>query len=220
MTGAIQLDVISDTICPWCFIGKRRLERALALRPEARVEIRWRPFQLDATIPVGGIDRQTYLERKFGGPDNARAVYARIEEAGAQEGIPFAFDRIRTTPNTIDSHRLIGWATSYGVQDAVVERLFTEFFTAGGDIGNIAKLTEIARACGMNAEQTEELLQGPTDIDRVQQEIGIAQQIGVTGVPCFVFANRFAVMGAQSAEILVDALDRAASEPAATGTGG
>ncbi len=208
----ITLDVVSDTICPWCFIGKRRLEKALALRPEAKVEVRWRPYQLDPTIPPGGLDRKQYLEAKFGGPERAQEIYDRVRAAGAEEGLDFAFEKIARTPNTINSHRLIRWAGTAGCQEAVVERLFRSYFLEGGDIESLSPLVAIARDCGMDGDLVAELLAGDSDIELVEREIVTARKIGVTGVPCFIFADRFGVMGAQPAEVLADSIDRAVSE--------
>jgi predicted DsbA family dithiol-disulfide isomerase len=212
MAQPVQLDVISDTICPWCFIGKRRLEKALKLRPDANVEIRWRPYQLDATIPPGGVDRKEYLENKFGGPERAKEIYARIREAGAEEGIAFAFEKIERTPYTITSHRLIRWAATARVQDAVVERLFQIYFLEGGSIEDADTLVSVAREAGMDTELVGELLAGDADVELVEREIRTAHKIGVTGVPCFILANNFGVMGAQSPEILADAIDRALAQ--------
>lgn len=214
----LSLDIVSDTICPWCFIGKRRLEAALALRPEVLVEIRWRPYQLDPSIPEGGVDRGLYLERKFGA-QRTDEIHARIRESGEAEGIAFAFDLIERTPNTLDSHRLIRWAGAADVQDGVVERLFRTYFEEGGDIGDHATLVGIAEDCGMSSPLVGDLLAGSSDRDEVRQEIEIAQKIGVTGVPCFIFADRLAVMGAQPPEVLAEAIDRALIEPATPGTG-
>lgn len=219
--ATIPLDVISDVVCPWCFIGKRRLEKGLALRPDLNVDIHWRPFQLDPTVPKGGVDRRSYLEEKFGGPEAAREIYARLEAAGAEDGIAFDFDRIAVRPNTLDCHRLIRWAATAGVQEVVVERLFARHFLEGVDIGNAEELVSIARDAGMDADLVAELLPGESDVDLVEEEIALAQRIGVTGVPCFIFANRFGVMGAQPPEAIAEALDRAAAELAeATGTDG
>ncbi|MEJ8573256.1 DsbA family oxidoreductase [Microbaculum marinum] len=212
MSQPIQLDVISDTICPWCYIGKRRLEKAMALRPDIRVDVRWRPYQLDATIPSGGVDRKEYLERKFGGPERAQQIYANIRAAGAEEDIPFAFEKIARTPNTINSHRLIRWAATADRQDAVVERLFQRYFLEGGDVESPEALVEIAREQGMDADLIAELIAGDADVELVEREIRTAQKIGVTGVPCFIFLNSFGVMGAQSPEFLAEAFDRALAE--------
>ncbi len=214
MPTPVQLDVISDTICPWCFIGKRRLEKALALRTDVDVDVRWRPYQLDPTIPPGGKDRREYLEAKFGGPEGARKIYDNIRAAGADEDIAFAFDKIERTPNTINSHRLIRWAATADRQDAVVERLFRLYFLEGGDIESPESLVAVARETGMDADLVAELLAGDADVDLVEREIRTAQKIGVTGVPCFILANSFGVMGAQSADVLADAIDRALAQPA------
>lgn len=221
MPETIAVDVISDTICPWCYIGKRRLEKALAQRPDLSIEIIWRPFQLDATIPKGGVGRASYLERKFGGEEAASAIYGRIEEAGREEGISFAFDRIRVTPNTIDSHRLIRWAAEAGVQDVVVEDLFLRYFTQGRDVGDADELASVAGHAELDPDLVRERLEGDDDVEAVEEEIALAQRIGVTGVPCFIVAKKYAVMGAQPAEAIVEALDRAGAEASsATGTHG
>ncbi|WP_436641545.1 DsbA family oxidoreductase [Microbaculum sp. FT89] len=214
MPTPVQLDVISDTICPWCYIGKRRLEKALKQRPDVDVDIRWRPYLLDPTIPPGGVDRREYLESKFGGPDRAKAIYDRVREAGAEEAIPFSFEKIQRTPNTIDSHRIIRWAATAGSQEQVVERLFQLYFIEGANIEEPETLIGVAREMGMDAELVAELLGGDADVELVQREIRTAQKIGVTGVPCFIFANSFGVMGAQSPDILAEAIDRALTQPA------
>ncbi len=210
--GPIQIDVVSDVMCPWCFIGKRRLEQAIDLVPDIPLDIRWRPFQLDATIPPEGIPRLDYLERKFGTPEQIASVYDSIEEAGRAEGIPFAFGRIARSPNTLDAHRLIRWAVKGGVQDALVERLFTLFFVDGADIGDHAVLVEAAVEVGMRGDLVAELLDSDADVDLTRREIAIAQQMGVTGVPCFIIENRYAVVGAQSPTIIVEAIEKAAAE--------
>ena len=201
------VDVVSDVMCPWCLIGKRRLEQAIAMLDEP-VEVRWRPYQLDPTLPPGGRDRREYLEAKFGGPQRAAAIYARIEEAGREEGIAFAFDRIAVSPNTLDAHRLIRWAGSAGegVQDRVVEALFKAFFEEGRDIGSHHVLVEIAGAAGMDEAIVRDLLASDRDVEAVRAEIAQAQAMGVTGVPCFIIDRRHAVMGAEPAERLVEIL--------------
>ncbi|ESR26583.1 DsbA family oxidoreductase [Lutibaculum baratangense] len=210
--GRLTIDVVSDTICPWCYIGKRRLEQALAMRPDVEAEVRWRPFQLDPTIPRGGVDRQQYLENKFGGPERAREIYGRIEAAADAEGLEVDFGRIARTPNTIDSHRLIRWAASTGRQSDVVEDLFRHYFSEGGDIEDPQVLTAIAETNGIDGDLIAELLAGDADRDLVEKEIALAQQLGVTGVPCFILADRFGVVGAQSPETLAEAIDRARVE--------
>ena len=213
----LRVDVVSDVMCPWCLIGKRRLEEALE-RTDVAVEVRWRPFQLDPTLPPEGRDRREYLERKFGGPERAAAIYARIEEAGRDEGIDFAFDRIAVSPNTLDAHRTIRWAASAGegVQERLVERLFTLFFLEGGHIGDRDTLADAAAEAGMDRLIVRDLLDTDRDVEVVRAEIAQAQAMGVTGVPCFVIDNRYAVTGAESAAHLAAAFEQAAAarEPA------
>jgi len=208
----LQLDVVSDVMCPWCYIGKRRLDRALVLAPDVEPEIRWRPFQLDATIPPEGMDRQEYLDNKFG-PDKAREVYGDIQKAGEIEGIPFAFDRIRKSPNTLNAHRLIRWAATGDQQDELVERLFELFFVEGEDIGQSSVLLDAAREVKMDADLVAELIDTDKDIDEVQSEITLAHNMGVKGVPTFVVAKQYVLVGAQPAETLADALTQISQEP-------
>ena len=211
---SIAIDVVSDAVCPWCYIGKRNLEAALADLPELDVEVRWRPFQLDATIPPEGIDRKAYLERKFGA--RVGEIYNRVKDAGAGAGIPFAFEDIERSPNTLDAHRLIRWAASAGAQDAMVERLFRDFFIDGKDIGDHAVLIEAARACGMDSGLVADLLAGDADKDNVREEIASAQHIGVTGVPFFILDGKFGLPGAQPPDVLKRAIGKAlekAGEP-------
>jgi len=208
----LQIDIISDVMCPWCLIGKRRLEKALAMRPDTAVDIRWRPYQLDPTIPRGGIDRQEYLSAKFGGPERAREIYANIVAAGAEEDVPFAFDAIKRSPNTIDAHRLIRWAATAGCQEAVVERLFSLYFIEGRDVGDPAVLSEAAADAGMDTAIVSELLAGDADRDLVEKEVATAREIGVRGVPCFIVANRYVVMGAERPEVIAGAIDMAVKD--------
>lgn len=204
---SIAIDIVSDAVCPWCYIGKRNLESALADLPELDVEVRWRPYQLDATIPAEGIDRRVYLQRKFGG--RVDEIYGRVKDAGAAAGIPFAFEDIERSPNTLDAHRLIRWAASAGAQDAIVERLFRDFFIEGKDIGDRAVLIEAAQACGMDPTIVADLLSGDADKDSVREEIASAQHIGVTGVPFFIFDGKFALPGAQPPDVLKRAIGKA-----------
>lgn len=208
----IIVDVVSDVMCPWCFIGKRRLDRALVLAHDVEPEIRWRPFQLDATIPPEGMARQEYLEKKFG-RDGAREVYQKISEAGEVEGIPFAFDQIAKSPNTIDAHRLIRWAATGDQQDEVVERLFELYFIEGEDIGQHSVLIDVAREAKMDADLVAEMIATDADKDQVEKEIALAQELGVQGVPTFVIANQYMLVGAQPAEQLAEALVQISQEP-------
>jgi len=214
MTSAspvLDIDVISDIMCPWCYIGKRRLERALAERAEIPVDVRWQPFQLDPTIPRRGMDRTEYLNRKFG-PERAKEVYARIKEVGVKEGIPFAFDKIEKSPNTIDAHRVIRWAAADGDQRAAVEHLFAGYFTQGRDLTDPAYLAEVAARAGLERDVVAHLLAGDADRDKVAEEVQLAKRMGVRGVPCFVFAGKYVAMGARDPAILVQAIDRAVSD--------
>ena len=208
----LTVDVISDVMCPWCYIGKRRLDRAQVLAPDVEPVIRWRPFQLDATIPPEGMDRQEYLDNKFG-RDRASEMYAQIQETGEAEGIAFAFDAITRSPNTITAHRLIRWAEVGDQQDAVVERLFELFFCEGEDIGETSVLLEAAREGQMDVDYIEEVLATDRDIDEVEKEIALAHELGVQGVPTFVIDQQHLLVGAQRAEILADALVQISQEP-------
>jgi predicted DsbA family dithiol-disulfide isomerase len=211
-TPLLTVDIVSDVMCPWCYIGKRRFEKALAMKSDVQVDIRWRPFQLDATIPKDGIDRKTYLENKFGGPEKAIQVYAAVAQAGEMEGIPFAFDKIKVSPNTLDAHRLIRWAVSSGLQNEIVERLFRLYFLEGANIGDHAVLLKAAADAGLDTEIISNLLETGADTELVQKEVALAQQLGISGVPCFIVNNKYAVMGAEQPETIVTALESAAAD--------
>jgi predicted DsbA family dithiol-disulfide isomerase len=208
----VTIDVVSDVMCPWCYIGKRRLEAAVAALPEVVLDVQWRPFQLDATIPPEGMDRRMYLERKFGGAEAAERVYAPVRAAGEAEAIPFAFDRIRRSPNTINAHRLIRWAGQAGLQEEMVERLFRLYFIEGGDLTDTAVLAKAAAEAGMEHEVAERLLASEADIAEVRADIEAAQNMGITGVPTFIVAGRYAVVGAQPADVLADAIAKARAD--------
>lgn len=208
----MQIDVISDTICPWCYIGKRRLEQALSLRPSMTFEVRWRPFQLDPSTPVEGVDRKTHLEQKFGSLEKLKPVQAALEAAGREVGIAFNFEGIARTPNTLNSHRLIRWAHSLGLQDEIVEGLFRAYFVEGKDIGDTQVLAQIGDVVGMDGELVEELLNSDADVESVTQQDSMARKFGVQGVPSFLLGGRTLVMGAEDAETLASMIDRAISD--------
>lgn len=214
----MQIDIISDTVCPWCFIGKRRFERALADRPEITFDIRWRAYRLDPNVPRGGVDRRIYMRAKFGDSPRAAAMSNAIRDAGRAEGIAFAFDRIEKRPDTIDSHRLIRWAASSGKQSEVVERLFRAYFEDGRDIGDTAVLVDIAQAAGMDASLVEELLAQDADRDLVEREDTLAHEMGISGVPTFIFANKYMISGAYDSDKLVKVIDKTQSELAGAET--
>ena len=204
----LTIDIVSDVLCPWCYLGEKRLEAALAAAPQT-VAIRWRPYQLDPTIPDGGLDRAEYLARKFGKSNRVDAVHDNLARLGAEFGLAFAFDRIKRSPNTLDAHRLIRWAGSAGAQARVVDRLFKAYFVEGRDIGDHAVLIDVARECGLDAELVGKLLAQGADADLVRREIAQAQAIGVSGVPFFIFAGRLAVPGAQEPSVLLSAMAQA-----------
>lgn len=210
----MQIDVISDTVCPWCFIGKRRLQRALAARPETAFDVRWRAYRLDPTVPPEGYDRKAYLEAKFGKGERVKAMGETIRATGESVGIRFAFEAIARTPNTLDSHRLIRWAGTAGVQDDVVEKLFTAYFEEGRDIGDLAVLRAIAADAGMDAELVADLMAQDADRALIEREDALAHQMGVSGVPTFIFANKFATSGAHEPETFLQIIDKVLSEAA------
>jgi len=212
----IIIDIVSDTVCPWCFIGKRRLEQALAERhPGHEVRIGWRPFQLNPDMPAGGLDRKSYLEAKFGGPEGAKRIYDNIRAAGGTVGIAFDFEAIPRTPNTVDSHRLIDRAGAEGCQDSVVEALFKAYFLDGRDIGDIDTLVDVAESAGMDATATRAYLESDEDADKVRSEDMMARQMGINGVPCFIINRKYAVSGAQEPAVFHQVFARVAEEMAA-----
>lgn len=206
---AINIQIIFDTICPWCFIGKRRLERALAVRPEIDARFQWRPFLLNREMPPEGIDRTAYLIRKFGSEARVRRIYGTIAETGQSVDIDFAFDRIDRTPNSVDSHRLVKFAERAGKADEVVERLFVEFFLAGRDIGARKVLSEVAGDAGLDVAAVGAYLDSDADVDFVYDENTRAHRMGVNGVPAFVFNDRMVIAGAQEPQVLARMLDAA-----------
>ncbi|MDW6023036.1 DsbA family protein [Mesorhizobium sp. BAC0120] len=213
---AITVDVVSDVVCPWCFIGQKRLDTAIGEVPDVTVEVRWRPFQLDPTIPAEGKDRKRYMLEKFGSEERIRQIHARVEAVGEAEGINFAFDAIKVAPNTLDAHRVIRWAgaADTDTQNRLVRRLFKLNFEEGRNIGDHAVLIEAAREAGMDAAVVETLLPTDADVDNVRNEIATAQRMGITGVPCFLLEGRYAVMGAQDSATLADAIRQVATAKA------
>jgi len=204
----LTIDVVSDVVCPWCYLGEKRLDAALA--EESRpVVVRWRPYQLDPSLPEGGLDRAEYMERKFGRDGRLKSIHDHLVRLGAEVGVSFAFDRIKRAPNTLDAHRLIRWAGSAGSQREVVDRLFRGYFVEGRDIGDRAVLLDVAAASGLDADIVDGLLAEGADADAVRREIAEAQAVGVTGVPFFIFAGRVGVPGAQDVPFLRRAMAQA-----------
>ena len=208
----IDIDIVSDTICPWCYVGKRRIERALAGFDADEVRVRWHPFQLNPGMPPEGMDRAEYVAAKFGGADAARAVYDRIREAGAEEGIAFAFERMPRTPNTFASHRVVHYAAGEGVQNETVEALFQAVFLNGRDIGDRETLLDIGAECGIEPVALSEYLASAEDVDALRAEEARSRRMGVTGVPFFIIGGRYGVSGAQDPAVLRSVIDKVAEE--------
>ena len=213
--NSITVDVVSDVVCPWCFIGQKRLDKAIATA-DVDVHVRWRPFQLDPTIPPGGMDRRQYMLGKFGSEERIQQIHARIEPLGEAEGIHFAFGAIKVAANTLDAHRVIRWAGAAGedVQNRLVRRLFQLNFEEGVNIGDHAVLVKAAGEAGMDASVVETLLPTDADVVAVRNEIATASRMGITGVPCFLLEGKYAVMGAQDAATLADAIRQVAQAKA------
>jgi len=208
----LGIEIVHDLVCPWCFLGIRRLMRTLRRRPDLRFDLTWRAFLLNPDMPRGGMARPDYVVRKFGGEERARRLYASIAEIGRAEGILFRFERIRRTPSSIDAHRLVRLAARYGRADAVVEALFSAHFTDGRDIGDARVLIAIAAACGLEGETVRSFLRSDQDCDAIHAENLRAHRLGINGVPCFVVAGRHAIAGAQEPEVIERLLDVAAVE--------
>ncbi len=193
----VRLDIISDPICPWCYIGKTHLDRALAENPDHPFVMEWHPFQLNPDMPPEGMDRRAYLEQKFGGKEGAIRVYSQIEQAAIAAGIDIDFAAIKRTPNTINAHRLIHWGGLEARQTAIVDRLFKAYFEMGLDIGDADILADIAEDAGLDRAVIRRLLDGDSDVHLMQERDAHSRKMGVSGVPCFVVDQRHAVSGAQ-----------------------
>jgi predicted DsbA family dithiol-disulfide isomerase len=213
----LPIDMISDVVCPWCFIGKRRLEKAIGLRPAVSVQLRFRPYFLNPWVPREGMDRAQYLTTKFGSPERYRAIATRVAAAATAEGLKYALDQIARQPNTLDCHRLILWAGEIGNAGMMKQRLMEIYFSEGGDLSDRDLLVQAAAQCGLDGEMVRGRLLSDEDIEIVEQEANSAREQGIDGVPCFIFGEAVAVQGAQSPEYLAQAIDRAASEYAQSG---
>jgi predicted DsbA family dithiol-disulfide isomerase len=196
-------------VCPWCFIGKRRFERALAMRPDTPIEPRWHPFQLNPDLPREGAPADEFFAAKFGDMQTMRERRGMVAEIGAALGIAFAFQRIAREPNTFDAHRLVRFAARHGKADALVEALFAAHFLAGRDIGDPATLAAIAGEAGLDPAQIRRFLDGDAEADAIRAEEQEAHRIGITGVPCFIFDGQYAVAGAQEPEFFLPIFDLA-----------
>ena len=210
----LGIEVVHDLVCPWCYLGERRLMRTLQRRPDLLTDITWRPFLLNPDMPRGGMARAEYVIRKFGGEERARRLYASITEIGKAEGIGFRFDLIRRTPSSVDAHRLVRFAAGSGMASEMVEALFASYFTEGRDIGDAGVLVETAVMLGLDGAAARRFLLGDTETDMIHAENLRAHRLGINGVPCFVIGERHAIAGAQECEVIERLLDVAAVDGA------
>jgi predicted DsbA family dithiol-disulfide isomerase len=206
----VRIDVISDVVCPWCFIGKRRLEKALVLNPDIPVDVHWRPYFLNDWIPREGISREQYLTTKFGSVDRYKGIAQRVSAAAAAEGLTYAMDKISRQPNTLDAHRLIRWSGGIGKAAEMKQRLMDLYFTEGADLTNHAVLVQAAADVGLDPEDVRAALESDQDVADVEREAASAKEAGIEGVPCFILDGKFAISGAQAPEYLAEAIERVA----------
>jgi predicted DsbA family dithiol-disulfide isomerase len=210
----LSIEVVLDLVCPWCFVGVRRLRRTLRRRPDIAADLVWRHFLLNPDMPRAGMARPDYVIRKFGGEERAKRLYASIADVGRTDGVMFRFDRIKRTPSSVDAHRLLRFAARFGRADEMVEALFTAHFTEGADIGDRTTLLAVAGSCGLPAPAARRFLSGDEDVDAVHADNLRAHRLGINGVPCFVVSGRHAIAGAQEPEVIERLLDIAAVEAA------
>jgi predicted DsbA family dithiol-disulfide isomerase len=208
----LQIDIVSDVVCPWCYIGKRRIENALALAPEVPVEVHWRPFFLNPWVPREGIDRDTYLETKFGSVEAYKGIAGRVVAAAGEEGLVYRPELVKRQPNTIDCHRLIHWADADGRSAEMKQRLMELYFRDGGDLTDTEVLVQAAADCGLDADDVRRRLASDEDVALISAQAKDASDKGISGVPTFVFANKYAVSGAQPAEQLARAIRQVSAE--------
>ena len=212
MSATLAIDVISDVVCPWCYIGKRLLEQAMALKPDIAVEVRFRPYFLNPWVPREGISREEYLITKFGSVERYNSNNDRVVDAAAAIGLDYHRDRIKRQPNTLDCHRLILWAGEAGKAAAMKQRLMDIYFSEGGDLSQAEVLVGAAVDCGMDGELVRVLLASQQDVEEVEREAQSAKEAGIEGVPCFILGGMIALSGAQPPEYLAAAIERAAGE--------
>ena len=212
MSKPVRIDIVSDVVCPWCFIGKRRLEKAVAMKPDIPVELHWRPYFLNDWIPREGISREQYLVTKFGGVDRYKGIAQRVAAAAREEGLTYAIDKISRQPNTTDAHRLIRWADAIGKSAEMKQKLMDFYFTEGGDLTDRDTLARAASEVGLDADKVRADLASDKDLAEVEREAEAAKEAGIQGVPMFIFDGRFAVSGAQAPEDLAEAIERASQQ--------
>ena len=208
----LSIEVVFDLVCPWCFLGIRRLRRALRARPEVAAELLWRPFLLNPEAGPGGVARHDYVARKFGGEERARRLHATLGELGRAEGVAFRFDLLRRVPSSLDAHRVVRFAAQHERADAAVDALFTAHFTHGADIGDHGTLVAIGGSLGLDRLALRRFLASQSEAEAVHAENLRAHRLGINGVPCFVVAGRHAIAGAQEPEVLERLLDVAITE--------
>jgi predicted DsbA family dithiol-disulfide isomerase len=214
MAARVQIEVVSDVVCPWCYIGKRRLERALALTPNTPVQVEYRPYFLNPWIPREGIDRKTYLETKFGSVARYAAIAERVAAAAAAEGLVYASDKISRQPNTLDCHRLIRWAHGAADPARVKQRLMELYFAQGADLSDREVLVQAAKDCGMDGDLVRRRLGSDDDAEAIESEANAAKDAGIEGVPTFIFDSSLAISGAQPPDYLATAITRIAGQKA------
>jgi predicted DsbA family dithiol-disulfide isomerase len=208
MSATLTIDMISDVVCPWCYIGKRFLEQAIALKPDIPVEVRFRPYFLNPWVPREGMSREDYLIAKFGSVERYNSNTNRVVEAAAAAGLSYNRDRIKRQPNTLDCHRLILWAGETGKAAAIKQRLMEIYFSEGGDLTQSETLVKAAADCGLDGEEVRARLASRQDVDVVEREAQSAKEAGIEGVPCFIIGGMIALNGAQPPEYLAAAIER------------
>jgi predicted DsbA family dithiol-disulfide isomerase len=211
-SAPLPIDVVSDVVCPWCYVGKRLIETAIALKPEIPVELRFRPYFLNPWVPRAGMSRDDYLITKFGSVEAYNKNNDRVAAAAASVGLSYARDRIKRQPNTLDCHRLISWAGASGNGARMKQRLMELYFSEGGDLTDSAVLVNAAVDCGLDGAHIRDLLAGDTDVARIEAEAASAKEAGIDGVPTFIFGGLLAVSGAQAPDYLAQAIEQAAAE--------
>jgi predicted DsbA family dithiol-disulfide isomerase len=214
MSATLAIDVISDVVCPWCYIGKRFLEEAIALKPDIAVEVRFRPYFLNPWVPREGISREEYLIAKFGSVERYNSNNGRVVEAAAAAGLTYNRDRIKRQPNTLDCHRLIRWAGEAGKAAAMKQRLMEIYFSEGGDLTQADVQVAATADCGLDGERVRARLASEEDVEAVTREAQSAKEAGIDGVPCFILGGMLALSGAQPPDYLAAAIERAADEQA------
>ena len=216
MSKTVTVDIVADIVCPWCWLGKCNWDAAVKLTPGIKTQVTWRPFQLDASIAPEGKPYREYMKAKFSGETASRWQQMRdhLEAAAPEAGIHFDFDNIPIRPNTLNAHRLLRWATGQDRVEPMIEALFEAFFANGRDIGDPAVLAELAGSVGLEEQLTADLLAGDADRKQIVEEEQFYRDLGVSGVPCYIFNGQFAVSGAQPAEELAKAIREAAANPA------